>query len=68
MDDWFWGRYSIPVGISLILQNGHYTQKPVPTDDELTAAGTDGIDFFRGGYDYHVSGAVEAALIADGYL
>jgi hypothetical protein len=65
--DWFWGRYSIPVGISVIKQSGTYVQVPTPTHDELVGAGTEGTDWFRGGYVYTVSDAVATALTADGF-
>lgn len=67
MDDLFWGRFQVPVGISVIRIDGHYTNVPTPTDDELVTHGVEGTDWFRGGYTYEVSEDVELALIADGY-
>jgi hypothetical protein len=58
----------MPVGVSVVKQDGHYVTLATPTHDELVAAGVEGTDWFRGGYDYQVSAEVEADLYADGLL
>lgn len=65
--DPLWSRIDVPVGISVIKQDGHFVAVPTPTHDEFAAAGIEGTDWFRGGYEYHVSSATEALLIADGF-
>lgn len=67
MDHGFWGRYSIPVGVSLVKVDGTFTEVPTPVADEMEAAGTEGTDWFRGGYEYVVSEAVWDDLVADGF-
>lgn len=67
MDDPLWGRYRVPVGITVIREGTHFVNLPGPTDDELRAAGVDGVDFFRGGYEYPVTPELGQQLIDDGY-
>ncbi len=65
MPDHFWGRFSAPVGVSVVKVDGSYTNLANPTHDELS--GVEGADWFRGGYHYEVSEDIAADLIADGY-
>lgn len=64
--DPFFGRYSIPVGQSVVKVNDHYELMPYPwlgTIASLTA----GVDYFLGGHVYDVSDTVASALRADGF-
>ncbi len=64
--DFFFGRYSIPVGQSVVKTNGVYRTTPYPWLGDLAPL-TDGVDYFLGGRTYVVSDAVAALLAADGY-
>lgn len=64
--DPFFGRYSIPVGQSVVLRNGHYATVPYPWLGELAPL-TEGRDYFLGGRTYIVSDAIANALDADGF-
>ena len=64
--DFFFGRYSIPVGMSVVLREGVYTTVPYPSLMELDGL-EDGTDYFLGGHEYVVSDEVAAALTAAGY-
>ena len=64
--DYFFGRYSIPVGQSVVKKNGHYATTPYPWIGDLAGL-TEGTDYFLGGHEYVVSDTVAAALQADGY-
>lgn len=70
-DDFFYGRYQIPVGQSVLLSNGHYATTPYPWLGEIRPEGgtdlVEGVSWFQGGRTYTVSSAVAAALVADGY-
>lgn len=68
MPDTFWGRYSIPVGVSVIRDGDTYENVPTPTEDDFEAAGVEGTDWFRGGYVYKISPALAEALAAAGYV
>jgi hypothetical protein len=59
-------RYKLWRGVSVVLENGHYTNHRWPTVDDLAGL-TEGTDYFIGGHTYTVSAAVAAALTADGY-
>jgi uncharacterized membrane protein YadS len=64
--DPFWGRYTIPVGVSVVQVNGVYTEMPYPwlgTIAELE----EGTTYFLGGRTYEVSDEVATALAADGF-
>lgn len=63
--DPFFGRYSIPVGQSVVKIDGAYQTLPFPWLGELD--GEEGTDWFLGGRTYTITEAVETALIADGY-
>lgn len=64
--DSFWGRYSIPVGQSVVKVNGHFTLMPYPWLGELVDL-TEGTDYFLGGRTYVVTEDIAAALEGDGF-
>lgn len=64
--DPFFGRYSIPVGQSVVKKNGHYALEPYPWLGDLVGL-TDGIDYFLGGRTYTIDAATASALNADGF-
>ena len=65
-DDIFWGRYSIPVGQSVVMRDGHYRTTPTPWIGELDGL-VDGVDYFLGGHIYEVSDEVADRLEGDGF-
>lgn len=65
-NDFFFGRFQVQVGQSVIKQNGVYTTVPIPWMGELVGL-TEGTDYFMGGRTYSVTTAVADALEADGY-
>jgi hypothetical protein len=64
--DFFFGRYSIPVGQSVVKTNGVYRTTPYPWLGDLAPL-TAGVDYFLGGRTYTVTTEVGNALTADGY-
>lgn len=65
-DDFFFGRYKVKVGVSLIKRDGHYEEVQYPWLGELV--GEEGRDFFLGGHTYtDIAEDVRADLAADGY-
>ena len=64
--DHFFGRYSIPVGQSVVKVNGHYTTMPYPWIGDLAGL-VDGTDYFLGGHIYVISQSVADALTTDGF-
>ena len=64
--DYFFGRYTVPVGISVVKENGHYQQVLTPWLGEVASL-TEGVDWFQGGRVYTVTPAVASALNADGF-
>ena len=64
--DPFFGRYSIPVGQSVVKKNGVYTTTPYPWLGDIASL-TEGTDYFLGGRTYTITEAVATALTADGY-
>ena len=56
-----------PVGRSVIKIAGVYTTVDNPTQDQIDAAGAEGVGHFLGGHVYAVSAAVATALTAAGY-
>lgn len=64
--DFFFGRYSVPVGQSVVKTNGVYKTTPYPWLGDIAHL-TEGVDYFLGGRTYTVTGAVADALIAAGY-
>ena len=63
--DPFFGRYSVPVGQSVVKIDGAYQTLPFPWIGELT--GAEGTDWFLGGRTYVVTDAVATALTSAGY-
>lgn len=64
--DFFFGRYSIPVGQSVLLRDGSYATVQTPALMEVADL-AEGEEWFQGGRTYVVSQAVADALVADGY-
>lgn len=64
--DFFFGRYSIPVGQSVVKTNGVYRTTPYPWLGDIAHL-TEGTEWFGGGRTYQVTQAVADALVADGY-
>ena len=64
--DHFFGRYSIPVGQTVVKVNGVYTTTPYPWLGTLAPL-VDGVDYFLGGHEYTVTNDIAAALERDGY-
>lgn len=64
--DPFFGRYSIPVGQSVVKVNGVYTTTPYPWLGTIADL-EEGVDYFLGGRTYVISNSVATALQADGY-
>lgn len=64
--DYFFGRYSIPVGVSVIKRAGTYHSTPYPTLAEVADL-IEGEEWFQGGRTYVVSSDIAAALVADGF-
>lgn len=64
--DPFFGRYSIPVGQSVVKKNGHYVLESYPWLGDLDGLEL-GVDYFLGGRTYAVDSTVAAALNADGF-
>lgn len=62
----FWGRYQINVGVSVVKVGGSFVEFPFPQPSDLVGL-VDGVDFFRGGYDYTISDVLAAELVADGF-
>lgn len=52
---------------SVVRINGVLTSVRCPSQDQLTAAGVEGTDWFIGGHDYTVSTAVANELTAAGF-
>lgn len=64
--DPFFGRYSIPVGVSVVRSGGVFVRRPYPALMEIAGL-VEGVDWFQGGRTYTVSSATAAALTADGF-
>lgn len=64
--DSFWGRYSIPVGQSVVKRDGTYQLTPFPWLGEITDL-KEGVDYFLGGHEYVVSTDIASDLTADGF-
>lgn len=64
--DPFFGRYSIPVGESVVRVNGTFTTQPYPWLGDIAGL-VDGLDYFLGGHEYIVTEAVAAELNAAGF-
>lgn len=64
--DPFFGRYSIPVGISVVKKNGIFERRPFPALREI-AGMVEGVEWFQGGRTYYVSEELSAALEVNGF-
>lgn len=64
--DPFFGRYTIPVGQSVVKMNGTFVLMPYPWLGDLEGK-TDGVDYFLGGHLYEVSDEIGAVLEGDGF-
>jgi hypothetical protein len=64
--DPFFGRYSVPVGVSVVKLNGVFKTTPYPALRELDGL-TEGVDWFQGGRTYVVDDDTATALTADGF-
>lgn len=60
-------RFRLPQASSVIRKNGTFVLKRGVSQDELTAAGENGVDYFIGGYGYVVSDDIAAELEAAGF-
>lgn len=65
-DDFFFGRFQMTVGLSVLWDGAHFTTRPYPWLGELVNL-TEGVTWFQGGRTYTVSTATGVALAADGY-
>lgn len=64
--DIFWGRYKIPVGVSVLWNGTTFVDTPYPWLGELVDL-VEGVTWFQGGRTYHVSGETFDRLAAAGY-
>lgn len=64
--DPFFGRYSIPVGVSVVRSGGVFVRRPYPALMEIAGL-VEGVDWFQGGRTYTVSSATATALTTDGF-
>lgn len=64
--DHFFGRYSIPVGQSVVKLDGTYRVTPYPWLGDIADL-EQGVDYFLGGRTYVISEAVATALEIDGF-
>lgn len=64
--DHFFGRYSIPVGQSVVKVGGVFRTTPYPWLGDIAHL-TEGTEWFQGGRTYVISPEVAAELTADGY-
>lgn len=65
-NDFFFGRYKIPVGISVLWNGTTFVNMPYPWLGELVDL-VEGETWFQGGRTYHVSGDTYDRLVAAGY-
>ncbi len=64
--DPFFGRYSIPVGISVVKRGGVFKRVPFPALAEIAHL-AEGVEWFQGGRTYSIDSATATALTADGF-
>lgn len=64
--DYFWGRYTIPVGQSVVEVDGTFRVMPYPWLGTISPL-TEGVEYFLGGRTYDITDAVALALVADGF-
>lgn len=73
-DDFFFGRFGVPVGESVVKVNGAFVTQITPWAGELRPdinnKATDlveGVDWFQGGRTYFVSSSTATALTSAGF-
>lgn len=64
--DPFFGRYSVPVGVSVVRSGGVFVRRPYPALAEIASL-TEGVDWFQGGRTYVIDDSTATALTADGF-
>lgn len=64
--DPFFGRYSIPVGVSVVKRDGVFRRVPYPALMEIADL-EEGVEWFQGGRTYIVSDEVAETLTASGF-
>lgn len=64
--DHFFGRYSIPVGVSVVRVGGTFERRPFPALREIAGL-TEGVDWFQGGRTYVIDDTTATALGAAGF-
>lgn len=62
----FWGRFRMVVGVSVVWDGAHFTDRPVPWLGEIAEL-VEGETWFQGGRTYEVSDDTASLLAADGY-
>lgn len=64
--DPFFGRYSIPVGVSVVKRDGVFERRPYPALAEIAPL-TEGETWFQGGRTYEISTELAGDLERDGF-
>ena len=64
--DPFFGRYSIPVGVSVVKRDGTFRSTPYPALREIADL-AEGVEWFQGGRTYAIDEDTASALTADGF-
>lgn len=64
--DPFFGRYSIPVGVSVVKRNGVFERRPYPALAEIASL-TEGVEWFQGGRTYEVDESIAIELETHGF-
>lgn len=64
--DPFFGRYSIPVGISVVKRGAAFQRVPFPALAEIADL-EEGVEWFQGGRTYYVDSETAAQLEVDGF-
>lgn len=64
--DPFFGRYSIPVGVSVVFRDGAFRRTPYPALREIAHL-QEGVEWFQGGRTYVIDEDTASALTADGF-
>jgi hypothetical protein len=65
-DDRFFGRYRVPVGLSVVWNGTTFVTQPNTWLGDMVDL-TEGVDWFQGGRTYTITPATAAALSAAGY-
>ena len=64
--DPFFGRYSIPVGVSVVKRDGVFRRTPYPALAEIAGL-EEGVEWFQGGRTYVISDVIATALESAGF-